>query len=1316
MTSVPTPVSSRHEIAFIDTAVIGFEGLVAALEGRMEVVLIDAGSDGLARMEAALEGRSALDAVHVFSHGAAGQFTLGQARINTNTLEQQHQAWSTIGAALAEHGDLLLYGCDVASSSAGTALLTRLAQLTGADVAASTDASGAGSGANWVLEHNEGDIAVDVTLAAQLSQSGVERLALKPIGYVSYSHYDGYLMFSSAATHLPHTYDLTKVTLTGWNGVSYTLTGTPAQSGEDAGEVVLLTDEDRATMRALFPVAGDHNAQGHWYTITSVAGWHDNADGHDLMQAQTLEVFATPSVTLNTVQFDYAAGRLILTTVGTAKLPGDANDIASTNFTIRGAGGSAYKLTSASAEVAITPTSHTTTIALNAADLLALRPLLDKVGSTSVGGSVYNVAASANWNVALFGSAFATKAMTVVNVAAPTITSASYNALTGILTVQGEHFYPFASGSDIDASKLTIGGASSPYTLTSNDVNLISSTSFSIALNAADQVALEAVVNKSGSKALDASIYNLAAANGWLRGAPPGVHADLTANPITALNAGDIEAPTITAVYLPTAGKYSLGQHLDFVVNFSESVNLSDTSSTLALTIGASARSAALHGHIGQQITYRYTITSSDLDLDGIVVGSLSLGTSVIQDPSENLAQLSFVAPDASAILVDGVAPSLSGMITAPVGASFGVGAALSFSVTFSEAVTPGGSASRLALDVGGQTRYADYVTHAGNVIEYRYTVAAGDTDSDGIGITALELNGGTLKDGAGNSADLTLAGHLPDLSAVLVDGVAPSPIALTGPAAGTFALGQALEFWLKYDEALSISGTDSRLALTIGSSTRYADFVALAGDTVHYRYTTQAGDLDGDGIAVTALELRTSVLSDAAGNVAGSDVSTLLPDLSGVVVDAVAPGLVGNLAVPAAGTYRAGDVLNFTINFDKVLAAADPALTLDLNLGGSLRSATLSAQLGSSLQFGYTVQPGDLDTDGIAIGMINLGGTRLTDLAGNPAPLALAGHLPALGGVRIDAAAPQLRSSSVDANQVILQFDDSAGLDGVNLPLPGAFILTADGSNIAVLDVVVDAASSRVVLTLASPVLGGTSVSLSYNDVSGADDVATLQDSWGNDVASFSAVAITNITPALPPAPGGGSTELQDGVPVTSAALTRTDGSAVQQITIPTIDPARQDPATITLASGADGAPWLAARMSSGVALQANLNTAQSAGPTAQASLGRELVELAGAGYPELASLTQAGNRFAQALEPERRRRGQQSATGLEFRWAGTARCTDCLVDRCPWGPVWCSHWPGGGAVRSRAGQRRDRCQSQLTQPAVMGRWCQPAHDTGRW
>ena len=144
------------------------------------------------------------------------------------------------------------------------------------------------------------------------------------------------------------------------------------------------------------------------------------------------------------------------------------NDIDVSKLTITGESSNTYTLTSDDVEV----TSATAfSVTLNATDQLQLAGLLNKNGTSSGGGTTYNIAAALNWNPGASSSpADSTgNAIIVSNVAAPTLSSATYNDSTGVLALTGSNLpaYP-GSSNDIDVSKLTItGGSGSTYNLTS---------------------------------------------------------------------------------------------------------------------------------------------------------------------------------------------------------------------------------------------------------------------------------------------------------------------------------------------------------------------------------------------------------------------------------------------------------------------------------------------------------------------------------------------------------------------------------------------------------------------------------------------------------------------------------------------------------------------------------------------------------------------------------------------------------------------------------------------------------------------------------
>lgn len=144
---------SSSEIIFIDAQVSDLEAYITD-HPNADVVLIDSTHDGLAQMAAVLTGRTDIDAIHILSHGAAGQLSLGSTLVDLQSITGEHaDALAVIKAALSNDADILIYGCDVAAGDSGQAFVNALASATGADIAASTDTTGsAGIGGDWALE------------------------------------------------------------------------------------------------------------------------------------------------------------------------------------------------------------------------------------------------------------------------------------------------------------------------------------------------------------------------------------------------------------------------------------------------------------------------------------------------------------------------------------------------------------------------------------------------------------------------------------------------------------------------------------------------------------------------------------------------------------------------------------------------------------------------------------------------------------------------------------------------------------------------------------------------------------------------------------------------------------------------------------------------------------------------------------------------------------------------------------------------------------------------------------------------------------
>ena len=160
-----------NEIIFIDPSVEDKESLLTqALSYRhgtqAEVVVLDAESDGLQQITSWLKQYQNLDSVHIISHGQPGSVTLGSATLSEESLDGYESALSSWSKALNNNADILFYGCELAVNESGNSLVERIAELTGADVAASDDATGSAQlGGDWVLERQTGMIDVAALMA-----------------------------------------------------------------------------------------------------------------------------------------------------------------------------------------------------------------------------------------------------------------------------------------------------------------------------------------------------------------------------------------------------------------------------------------------------------------------------------------------------------------------------------------------------------------------------------------------------------------------------------------------------------------------------------------------------------------------------------------------------------------------------------------------------------------------------------------------------------------------------------------------------------------------------------------------------------------------------------------------------------------------------------------------------------------------------------------------------------------------------------------------------------------------------------------------
>jgi len=162
--------SARTELVFIESNLADIAALEAGIGAGREVHVLDAAQDGLAQIASVLAGRSGIDALHLVTHGGAGTVNLGALLLDSAALAAHAAELGVIRDSLSPTGDVLLYGCEVGAGAEGAAFIDQLALMTGADVAASTDKTGASAlGGNWELEVVHGSVEASAAVSGELS-------------------------------------------------------------------------------------------------------------------------------------------------------------------------------------------------------------------------------------------------------------------------------------------------------------------------------------------------------------------------------------------------------------------------------------------------------------------------------------------------------------------------------------------------------------------------------------------------------------------------------------------------------------------------------------------------------------------------------------------------------------------------------------------------------------------------------------------------------------------------------------------------------------------------------------------------------------------------------------------------------------------------------------------------------------------------------------------------------------------------------------------------------------------------------------------
>jgi hypothetical protein len=339
----------------------------------------------------------------------------------------------------------------------------------------------------------------------------------------------------------------------------------------------------------------------------------------------------------------------------------------------------------------------------------------------------------------------------------------------------------------------------------------------------------------------------------------------------------DRSAPTVLSIVRAGTSPTNAAS-VDWTVTFSESVSGVDAGD-FSLAVGGLGGSPTISLVAGSGTTW--TVTASTGSGDGTLGLDLVDDDSITDTAGNPLAGAGNGSLSGELYALDRSAPTVTGVSSTTADGAYGVGASIAIQVTFSEAVTVAGIPT-LTLTTGSPaTTSVDYTGGSGtSTLTFTYVVAAGNSsaDLDYPADTALDLNGGSIRDAALNNAALVLAapaasGSLAANKDLVIDTTAPTVINVTSSKAnGTYAAGTSIPIQVTFSEVVNVVTTlgTPKLTLETGAVDVGVFYTSGSGtDTLNFFYLVSAGQISPDlsYVSTAALALNGGTIQDAALN-----------------------------------------------------------------------------------------------------------------------------------------------------------------------------------------------------------------------------------------------------------------------------------------------------------------------------------------------------------------------------------------------------------------------------------------------------------------
>ena len=1132
-------------VVVLDKGVEDWQTLAAGVGPDAMIIEVDPEEDGLATIAAGLSGHVGIQSIQIFAHGEPGALQLGATRIDRETLAARAEPMDTIRTSLAPEGDILVGGCRVAQGDRGRDWVSTLSQLTGADVAASTNATGArASGADWRLEARDGrvDTPLAISQAARTAFSG--QLAITQPATFGFSTYDGSLPNGNdfnQTIEADNTTDLmafANFRIDAFDDPDFGVNLKTATAsvfsdpGGDSFRFISFTTEAFCGTPMSFDVVGYEAGtpvDSLSFTISGTGGPITRSVDFPAVDEVRFENYITGNDAQCLVIDDIALDQAVSTNT-----PPAFSNLDATVFYDEAAG----------TPVVIDEDASISDAELDATD--------DYAGSTLIlereGGAVADDSFG-------FDTSAGTFTVSGGDLLAGGSIFASFTESGGTLTVTFDSSGTTATSALVDdvLQSLTYANVGAPsvveygLSVTFDDGGLQSGQSLAVSYDP-ELVRVEAETTYDFTE-LGPELPNLAPVDARI--IEESGHELLfygfrfgDANESGLIDSNELQFDQITPDAATTGVRFVADAPFAL-----KSIDLDNFSS--------SPQDITIHGFLsGAPVANRSDSHAAESGYVTRPFDSVDAGFARVDEIRLTTSDNASAAIDN--LVVAGVGSTVVNVSSTATDGLYGIGNSIPITVTFDTNVNVSGT-PQLVLETGSTDRLAAYVGGSGtDTLTFAYTVQPGDNSADlaYVSSTALLPNGGSITNSSGNDAALALpapgtTGSLSANRTIVVDGITPSVSNVSSPSSdGIYKIGDAIDITVAFDETVNVTGVP-RLTLETGATDRAIDYAGGSGtDTLTFTYMVQPGDetADLDYLSDTALAPNGGIISDAAGNQA--DLTLPSPGAPGslgankaISVDGVPPSVLGVSSPAGDGIYKVGDLIPVTVQFDQaVVVTGTPQLTLET--GTTHRVVNYSGGSGTSiLTFDYLVQAGDTatDLDYASTAALAANGGTVRDAAGNDASLTLpapgdAGSLSANQDLVVDTTPPIITNVSIpnaamivgDTVTATITVDDDGGdtytnvngsIGGISLTGPTRVNSTTYTAEFTVIE-------------------GGA-------DIPAGDDIPvnlTLDDSVGNTSTPYTA-AISQGSDAIDANSPAVSGAFSPSVAVITDAHVRTDG-----------------------------------------------------------------------------------------------------------------------------------------------------------------------------